>query len=666
MFAKVIVDIPDMGPLDYKVPEDMLVAVGDRVMVPLQKRYLPGVITSLLEVSDLAPRQLKSIHFVMNDVPPLRAEWLNLTKFTSQYYIKGWGESAVHMLPQLFRRAPTKQHTRSMGKIRTLAPIDFSQQPSEEPPLNDEQHAAVDDFKAQLGTGFVPGLLFGVTGSGKTEVYLRMIKAVLEREENAQVLLLVPEINLTPQLEQRVRKRFPLENVVSMHSSCTDIERARAWLAIHENRASILIGTRLSIFSSFANLKLIIVDEEHDSSFKAAEGVQYSARDLAIWRASKNKIPVVLGSATPSMETWLKVKKGDYRLWELKKRATGTTELPDIELVDNPKNRQHILSEVTKEKIQEAIAKRKQVLVFLNRRGYSPVLFCPSCGWMARCNHCSSFMVYHKKKNTLICHHCDTQMPIPRACPECGNVDILPRGLGTERLEEELDKTFPGVRLLRIDRDSVSRKKDAQEAFDRVHRQEVDILVGTQMVAKGHDFQNIDLVVVLESDALLCHPDVRAKEHLFATLMQVAGRAGRREEKGLVLLQTNHPMDPIFASLMKQDYQAFADMTLAEREKEYYVPYSCQALLQASAENIDDALAFLTTVAEKAYELAPLSVRVFDPVPMTLVKLKDKERAQLLIEGDDRRSLNHFLWQWRRAFPQTSIQWSIEVDPLII
>ena len=666
MFAKVIVDIPEMGALDYKVPDDMLVAVGDRVMVPLVRRQIPGIVVALTEVSDLDAKRLRNIHSVLNDVPPLRAEWLNLTKFTAQYYIKGWGESAVAMLPKFFRKAPTSRYAASMKKVRQLPPLDFSQEPSPKPELNDEQQAVLDDFTANLGKGYLPGLLFGVTGSGKTEVYLRMIEEVLSREENAQVLLLVPEINLTPQLEARVRARFPQECVVSMHSGCSDVERARSWLAMHEGRANILIGTRLSIFASFANLRLVIVDEEHDASFKAGEGVQYSARDLAIWRAFKNQIPVVLGSATPSLETWLKMKNGTFRLWELKKRASGKAELPDLELIEPPKDFHRALSETACAQIREAIGRHKQVLVFLNRRGYSPVLFCPSCGWLSRCTHCSSFMVYHKKEHALVCHHCDTRAPIPRACPDCGNLDILPRGLGTERLEEEIEKTFPGVRLLRVDRDSVTKKKDAEEAFGRVHRHEVDILVGTQMIAKGHDFQNIDLVVVLESDALLCHPDVRAKEHLFATLMQVAGRAGRHHEKGLVLLQTHHPTDPFFEALIHQDYREFAEGTLAEREREFYVPYSCQALLIASAENIDDAMGFLDTVAQTAYTMDDPAVRVYDPVPMSLMKLKDKERGQLLIEGDDRKSLNRFLWAWRRTFPKTSVQWTIEVDPLII
>ncbi len=667
MFAKVIVDIPNLGALDYRVPDEMLVAVGDRVLVPVNSRTVPGVVVSLTNSSDYQGSRLKSIRQVLNDAPPLREEWLALTQFAAKYYVRTWGETAIPALPKFFRRAPRRGHLKKMEDFRQESVVDFSATAQvERPALNEEQLAALEDFKANLTSGYAPALLFGVTGSGKTEVYLRMIDEVLKRDPEAQVLLLVPEINLTPQLEQRVQTRFPLECVQSMHSECTDLERAQVWLSAHEGRCRILIGTRLSVFASFRNLALIIVDEEHDSSFKAHEGVQYSARDLAVWRAYKNRIPIVLGSATPSLESWHKAKSGAYRLLELKKRATGAGLLPELKLIDAPKGGERSLSDSAIEYMTDALDRGKQVLVFLNRRGYSPVLYCPSCGWRAQCEHCSSFMVYHKAERAMICHHCGSRQLIPRACPECGNVDILPRGIGTERLEEEIQRALPAARLERIDRDTVSRKHEAERAFRRVHAGEVDVLVGTQMVAKGHDFQNIDLVVVLESDALLTHPDVRAKEHLFVTLMQVSGRAGRATRRGVVLLQTNHPTDPFFEALLHQDYREFAESALAERERDVYVPYCAQALLVARATELERAMRFLTEAMKQGVAFAGTDIRVYDPVPMSLMRLKDVERAQLLVEADDKLTLNRFLWQWRAALPETTVDWSIEVDPSII
>ncbi len=666
MFAKVIVDVPEFGPLDYKVPDDMLVAVGDRVIVPLQTRLLPGVVVALVSVSDLEKKRLRSIRAVLNDSTPLREEWLRLTQFASKYYVRGWGETAIPAIPKFFRRLPKKGHLTKLEKWRQSPAVSPDMTPVEKPPLNAEQQSILEDFLASTGKGYFPALLYGVTGSGKTEVYLRMIEEVLARDRETQVLLLVPEINLTPQLEARVRARFPLEEVASLHSECTETERARIWLGAHEGRVRILIGTRLSVFSSFANLGLIIVDEEHDSSFKAHEGIYYSARDLAVWRAYYNRIPIVLGSATPSIETWYKMKKGDYRLWELTKRAVGKSTLPKLSLIPAPRGGEAAISPVAAVKIQESIDSHRQVLIFLNRRGYSPVLYCPACGWKATCEHCSSHMVFHKNLHAMVCHHCQSRKPVPRACPECGNVDILPRGLGTERLEEEVRKAFPGVRILRIDRDSVSGRSQAEKAFSAVHKGEVDVIIGTQMIAKGHDFKNVDLVVVLESDALLCHPDLKAREQLFSVLMQVSGRAGRHSEQGEVLVQTNHSTDPFYEALIHQNYREFADQALSEREREFYVPYSSQALLVATAVNIDLALGFCETVAKSAETIAGDTIRVYDPMPMSLLRLKDKERAQLLVEGDDRLSLNRFLWEWKKTFPQTVVDWSIEVDPTVI
>ena len=661
IFAKVIVDAPGLSELDYAVPSDMLVAVGDRVLVGLRTRTVVGIVVALNAASDYTGTRLRRIRAVLKDTAPLPADWLALTRFAARYYVRSWGETAVPTLPVFFRRAPGVRHESQLKKIRELTIKKTEAVPR--PVLNEKQRsvvASVVDSK-----GFAPFLLFGVTGSGKTEVYLHIIEETLSRDPEAQVLLLVPEINLTPQLEARVKERFPDENVVSLNSEFSDTVRARSWLAVHEGRARIMVGTRMSIYASFKKLALVIVDEEHDGSFKAGDGSRYSARDLAVWRASHGKFPVVLGSATPSLESWVQAQTGRYRLLEMSERAVSHAQLPEVRLTDVPRRGSGVaLTSVTSEAIEKTLEARRQVLVFLNRRGYSPVLSCPSCNWVSTCRRCSTFAVFHKGTKKLVCHHCGWQTNVPEACPQCGNLDILPKGTGTERLEEELEQRFPGKRILRIDRDSVSRKKEAEAAFQKVHRGEVDILVGTQIVAKGHDFKNVGLVVILNADAQLLSPDPRAKERLFATMMQVAGRAGRHGDRGTVLIQTRFPSEPIFGALEEQNYVLFTNPLMQERKENWSVPFVYQALLTAQAQTLSEALYFLETTAASAEALAPDDVRVYDPVPMSLMRLMDMERAQLLIEADNRASLNRFLWQWQSTFKAPSnISWTIEVDP---
>lgn len=664
-YARVVVDAPQLGPLDYQVPEDMLVAVGDRVLVNLVSRKLVGVVVQLASASDIERRRLKRVLQVLKDTGPLSAEWLALTRFASRYYQRGWGEAAVPAIPSFFRRVPKASHERMLEKIRCAYDVKRLVEPSVRPVLNEEQRAAVE--AVETAQGFAPFLLFGVTGSGKTEVYLRLIEETLLRDAAAQVLLLVPEINLTPQLQDRVRARFPDELVVSLHSEYSESERAAAWLAAHEGRARILVGTRLSIFASFKKLALILVDEEHDLSYKAGDGLRHSARDLAVWRARENACPVVLGSATPSLESWLQVEKGNYRLLELTHRAAEHSQLPEITLIDpKPRGSRGLVSESAREAIQKTLDEGRQVLLFLNRRGYSPVLSCPSCGWVSTCARCSAFMVYHKQAHSLICHHCGMRRAVPDACPSCGNVDILPKGIGTERLEEELQTLFPDKRVLRIDRDNAAKKNAAAEAFEKVHKGEVDILVGTQMVAKGHDFQNVGLVVILNPDAQLLSPAVRAKEHLFSTLMQVAGRAGRAGRRGKVLIQTRFKDESLFEALSRQDYRCFAEAVLKEREENWSVPFVCQAVLYADASRLDLAIDFLKGAAAAAARELPAdgSVRVYDPVPMPLVRFMNRERAQLLFEADDRLALNRFLSAYLpKLVCGSDVSWTIEVDP---
>ena len=664
LYAKVMVEAPGLGLLDYAVPTDMLVAVGDRVVVGLRTRNVVGIVAALQTAPDFAENRVRRLKTVLRETAPMSEEWLALTRFAAGYYIRSWGEAAVPTLPVFFRRIPGVRHQNQLEKLKKLPEPAGEAEPK--PELNDEQRVAVE--AVATAAGFSPFLLFGVTGSGKTEVYLHVMERILARDPEAQVLLLVPEINLTPQLEGRVRKRFPGEHVVTLNSDLADMERARSWLAVHEGRARVLVGTRMSVFASFRKLALIIVDEEHDQSFKAGDGLRYSARDLAVWRAHRNGVPVVLGSATPSIESWVKAQSGGYRLLELRQRAVQNAQLPAIELIEPPRRGAgEALSDEACAAMSRCLERGRQVLVFLNRRGYSPVLSCPACGWVSTCRRCSTFSVFHKSSRSLVCHHCGWQTEVPDACPSCGNVDIMPRGIGTERLEEEIGHKFPGRRVLRIDRDSVARKHEAEKAFAKVHRGEVDILVGTQMIAKGHDFSNVGLVVILNSDAQILSPDARAKERLFATLMQVAGRAGRHGDRGCVVIQTRLPEEPLFEALERQDYRGFAESLVVERRENWCVPFVYQALVTAQAKTLAEALYFLNACAKSGFSMCADDVRVFDPVPMPLVRLMDVERGQLLVEADSRASLNRFLWQWQATFIAPSgIDWTIEVDPASI
>ncbi|AKC72099.1 primosomal protein N' [Pandoraea oxalativorans] len=526
-----------------------------------------------------------------------------------------------------------------------------------------------------------PFLLYGVTGSGKTEVYLRAVAEALHTRDvrDAQVLVLVPEINLTPQLEGVFRARFPDETLVTLHSALAEGERARHWLAAHRGEARIVLGTRLAVMASLPHLRLIVVDEEHDPSYKQQEGLRYSARDLAIWRANRLRIPVVLGSATPSLDSWNRAEQGRYVRLAMPQRATPDAVLPRVSLIDMEieRKRQRVVHEGLSQPLLAAIRARleagEQSLLFLNRRGYAPVLNCDACGWISDCRRCSAHMVLHKPERRLRCHHCGAESRIPHACPDCGNLDLAPLGRGTQRIEEALAEHFPDARLARIDADSTRRKGSAQALFAQVHAGEVDILIGTQMVAKGHDFRNVTLVGVVNADSALFSHDFRAAERLFAQLMQVAGRAGRAaraDGPGDVLIQTRYASHPLFASLMRHDYAGFAAQQLEERRVALLPPYTHQALLRAEARKLDDAMAFLKQAREIAGTPALNDPRIslWDPVPMTMVRIAGTDRAQLVVESPHRGALQRFLTHWMselRAL-KAPVRWHLEVDPLEI
>ena len=506
-------------------------------------------------------------------------------------------------------------------------------------------------------------LLYGITGSGKTEVYLRVIAQVLQ--QGGQALVLVPEINLTPQLESRFRARFPDICQVSLHSRLSAGERLRHWSLAQCGRARIVLGTRLALFTPMPKLKLIVVDEEHDGSFKQQDGLRYSARDMAIARAKQAGVPAILGSATPALETYYNALTGRYHLLELPARAVAEAALPTIRCIDISRAElTEGLSEPLLAALRTRLERGEQSLVFINRRGYAPVMRCGQCGWISTCHRCSSRLVVHLREKRLRCHHCGHESRIPPSCPDCGNADLAPLGHGTQRLEASLTRIFPAARILRVDRDSARRKHALPEMLERIHAAEVDIVIGTQLLAKGHDFKKLTLVGVVNADGALYSGDFRASERLFAQLMQIAGRAGRDVLPGEVLIQTQFPTHPLFQSLIRHDYQGFAEGLLAERKQAEFPPYCHQALLRAEAAQMETALAFL----HQAKAVAPkqFGVSLFDPVPAQMARLAGKERAHLLVQSASRGALQAFISAWNIELSRLAgrVRWSLDVDPL--
>lgn len=655
---QIALDLPLPRLFDYRLDERVEGnPVGRLVRVPFgaaEKADRIGIVVGEIDRSDQPADKLK-VATPLAGVPGLPGEWLELCRFCAQYYHHPLGQVMSFALPPLIRR----------GKLPRMHRTEAAGQPSatHPPEATAEQLAAIEAILA--AKGFQAFLLFGVTGSGKTEVYLRVIEAMLAR--GRQALMLVPEIALTPQLEARVRSRFPDANIVAAHSGVTDAARSRAFLAALEGKADIVLGTRLAVFMPLPRLGLIVVDEEHDPSFKQQEGLRYSARDVAIWRARQRDVPIVLGSATPSLESFHHAGSGRYTRLELPARAVAEARLPAVTLIDTRKQKlQEGLSQELIAAVSERLQRREQSLVFLNRRGYAPVLACPACGWLSRCRRCAANLVLHLADRRLRCHHCGLETAIPHHCPDCGNLDLQPFGRGTQRLEERLAALFPAARILRIDRDSASSPKKWQALLATIHAGEAGIIVGTQMLAKGHDFPRLTLVGVVGADAALFAADFRAPERLFAQLMQVGGRSGRHILAGEVLIQTEHPDHPLYQALIAHDYAAFARQQLMERKTAGFPPFSYQAILRAEAHKLADALAFLQDAVSRAPSFA--HVTLFDPVPMRLYRVRNRERAQLLIESTSRPALHAFLDAWLPvlyAFKlPRDLRWHIDVDPL--
>jgi primosomal protein N' (replication factor Y) len=531
------------------------------------------------------------------------------------------------------------------------------------PELREEQRAAVDAVGDALGR-FGAFVLHGVTGSGKTEVYLRLVERV--HQQGRRALVLVPEIGLTPQLVGRFRDRFDTPMAV-LHSALTDSERLAAWREAFSGRARIILGTRSAVFAPVPDLGIIIVDEEHDASFKQHEGgFRYSARDLAVVRAQRSEVPILLGSATPALESLQNVAGGRYVRLTMPHRAANA-EPPRMALIDLRANAEHSgISTPAIQAIQRHLNDDGQVLVFLNRRGYAPTLLCTACGWIAPCQECDARLTVHQASKRLRCHHCGYDTRLPERCPICGFA-VKPVGQGTERIEEALAACFPGVSLARLDRDVVRKRGDMEEVVRRMSSGEARILVGTQMVTKGHDFPNVTLVVVLNADQGLFSSDFRAPERLAQTIVQVAGRAGRGTRPGEVLIQTEFPGHPLLLSLLSEGYDGFARTALAERQQACWPPFSRLAAVRDSAQTAEHALEFLAEARKLAGKL-PRGLKLLGPVPAAMSKKAGRYHAQLLIEGSDRASLHHFLQAWLPQVEQLPsvrrVRWALDVDPI--
>lgn len=717
--ARVALDVPLPRLFDYTIAAP--VAPGVRVAVPFGRGRRVGVVVECTDASELDPARLKAVTAVLDETPLLTPDCLEVARFAAAYYQRPLGEVLAGALPPRLRRpepleptvhvwtlAPAGReqlaaHGRASARRTLLAALGEGPASTEalvarvadalprlrrmareglvapEPPVAgpaatpfDDRHALTaaqaDATAAIAGTlgRFAAHLLLGVTGSGKTEVYVHAVRAALDR--GTQALVLVPEISLTPQLTRAFAERFPGVPIAVLHSALADGERALAWLDARAGHARIVLGTRLAVFTPFRALGLVVVDEEHDASFKQQDGVRYSARDLAVYRARTLGVPIVLGSATPSLESYANATAGRYLLHRLPGRAREGAALPRIRIVDmREATTGDGLSTELATAIDARLARGEQTLVFLNRRGYAPVLACGACGWVADCTRCSAHLVVHLREHRLRCHHCGLEVPIPRACPSCGNVDLAPFGRGTQRLEDALVARFPDARILRIDSDSTRGKGRWEAMIERIRAGDVDILVGTQILSKGHDFPRLTLVGILGVDAALMAPDYRAPERLFAQLQQVAGRAGRAALPGEVLIQTRYPMHPLHHAVIAGDYEAFARTQIAERTAAGFPPAVSEAVLRAESHSAEKALAFLSRAVSDA-PAPPGDVLVCDPVPMTLARLAGWERAHVLVQSPSRKALQAFLAAWSArlhgATTPQDVRWHFDVDPL--
>lgn len=685
-YLQILVNVPlfsKEGGFDFVLPENMACPPpGKFVIIPWARSWKLGVVLKAQPESQLQADRIRSVSGVVEDWPALPQAVLKLASFAADYYHANVGEVLLSSVPEFLSRSSNFSVKHNIacylkGK-RKNAFLAQQQLLSSSPAVLTPSQTQVLSWLRQQQS-FAVGLLWGVTGSGKTEVYLQAVAAALAQGKTA--LLLVPEIALTEGLAAQVRARFPQEQVATMSSNIAPGARAAAWLATLKGQARIVVGTRSAVFAPLDNLGLVIVDEEHDASYKQQEGARIHARDLAVMRGRISNCQVLLGSATPSLESWANAQAGRYTLLRMPTRAHVNAVLPHIELI-NTKVAASVqgLSEPLAHALKIRLERKEQSLVFINRRGFAPVLCCEACGWIADCNNCSAHFALHRastrKGYKLICHHCSAQQAVAQACPVCGNKDLLPKGQGTQKLEEKLAQLLPNAKIARMDRDSTRRRGASKDILAAMESGLIDILTGTQMIAKGHDFENLTLVGVLGSDSLLMSPDFRAEERLFALLMQVAGRAGRAERPGQVLIETRLPRHPLFRELLAQDYEASAKRLLVERENLGLPPYTSLAVIRAQASSDSAAQGFLTQAQLLASEelqnphcsTSP-GIRLYHPRPMAVPRVANQARWQLLIEGRSRLVLQNFLQAWLlklRELKTAKVRWHMDVDPLEI
>ena len=731
----VVLDVPLAKHFDFLGSDVTVDDVGRIVIVPFGNKKLTGVIVGLGEKTDVPAEKLKSIIHVQRLLPRFSAKDFTLFRFCESYYHYPLGPIALNALPPGMRAAKPAQSRKqrvveitsagreALDTIKSLpsravaqrmmltAIVDAPQAESvlksrhersasilstllkkgwvmvsekthaafakrEEaagivpgPTLTDEQRCAIARINAARGS-FAPFLLFGVTASGKTEVYLQVIAETLAH--GGQALVLVPEINLTPQFLRQVKLRFPDAHIVQQNSGLAAVPRMVGYLDAQSGRADIVIGTRLAVFTPIPRLGVIIIDEEHDQSFKQQEGFRYSARDVAIFRAQQENCVVVMGSATPSLESMQNVVRGRFEQVALTRRAAPNALMPTIDFIDiNRERAEDGLSARLIKSIEEIVQRGEQALVFINRRGFSPALVCAQCAAMPDCKRCSARLVFHQKDRRLKCHHCGYQTRVPVACESCGSHELVPAGQGTERIEATLRQKLPLARIARVDRDSTRKRGAAEKIFDAAAAGEIDVLIGTQMLAKGHDFPKITLVGVVNADGAMFSADFRAAERMVAQLGQVAGRAGRANLAGRVLIQTRFPTHPLYQAVAAQDYSRFAEMAMSERKSAHLPPYTYLALLRAEAKSADQLNAFMQHVVETAVVArtahANKSLHVWDPVPAPLARKADYERQQLMVQADSRAALQQFLGAWLPLVRQCelrAVKWLIDVDPL--
>ncbi|MBU3540501.1 primosomal protein N' [Polynucleobacter sp. UB-Tiil-W10] len=702
--VQVVVDKPLAQGFDYLWDEKDLGGVpevGTIVEVPFGRSSLVGLV---IKASAYSEYELEKLKWVTKVAPlqPLDPAVLRLMNFASQYYIHALGETIIPTIPQMWKKSEDwekipKKLAVNEEKKKKKTHLELSEGFIDEKFLNEGQKLALDKLRLCQTNEFKAILLQGQTGSGKTAVFLNWLSGILQ-DANAQALLLVPEINLTPQLERRVRAYFPDKKLVVLHSGVSEKVRGIAWYEAMTGKAQIILGTRLAALTPIPNLRAIVVDEEHDPSYKQQDGIRYSARDLAIWRAHDLKIPILLASATPSLETWMAAKAGRYEYIRLDQRAQGAS-LPRVHLIntrdpqtqfspgDSEKPRsKSLITKTLANAVSQNLENKRQSLILINRRGYSPVLSCGACSWLSRCEQCSSYMVLHKagalgRKSVLSCHHCGLVRAIPSHCPDCGNADLKTLGQGTQKIEDSIEEMWPEARVLRVDTDSSRKSKGAEDLFQAIHEGNVDIVVGTQMIAKGHDYQNIGLVAVLDADSRLFSQDFRAAERLFAQLVQVAGRAGRSnkdgEAGGAIYIETQFPEAAVFQFLLRHDVDGFLTFTANERKEAGLPPFAYQALIHAEAKVLDKAIHFLNGLKEYLKTRGHIAngLRVYDPVPKAVMRVAGSERAQLLVESEDRKNLQEILEvmdQYLREISQGRIskegriRWLIERDPIAI